>query len=450
MYVVLGLQVLCVLERSMVPHVGSPSVHVDVPGCTVVEEFCQDHLLASPSGSSHYFVLCPDKPGSQSDCSGAASQSDHSRIGSQSNSGVQVTLSVKGVLRDKPVEWSTQVPAHTVCSSERKYVLPMIVSWNKLDSMMASCLSKKASMKEEDIADMSKKLGIRCPATEFSTSCSEDALPLKVLPSLSVLPCKQPRRRAGQVKAHSRRYARKRTVSERESTMSFRSYVSDKVAGLFSSVKWVVSSFLGHQEVEGNVEGYSLDDMEMDEHAGKGLRWGEHGQLVFPSYYYSGSQPSSSRDTDTGGAPPHKRLKVNEVSPTTQGCDESDTCEEEECGASVSSQSSPGPVKLRPTDDFVEVIKLQLFNGAWPLNASFAAAMGRTLADLQRIVCETSSAPDLHLPSSSPCATAIAVVFLRQNFPKSAELLKLPLNKAESWLATHDINWDKLTDVLAQ
>ena len=447
-----GLQVVSALERSMFPHVGSPTVCVDVPGCTVEEQFCQDHLLASPSGSSHYFVLRPDKAGSQSDGSRVMSQSERSRVSSRLDHSVQVTLSVQGVMRDKPVEWTCEVTASKVASPEGKQVLPMVASWNKLDSMVVNCLSKKASVKEGDIVDMSKALGIRSPVTEFTSgaSCSGDALQLRVLPTLSVLLRKQPKREAGQVRVHGRKYPRKRKVSERENVMSIGSYVSSKVASLFSSVKWVVSSVLGRQEEEQDEEGYSLDDMEMDEHAGKGLRWGEHGQLVFPSYYYSGSQPSSSKDTTEAGAPPQKRLKMNETGSSAWDHDGSDACEEETTPASALVRS--GSMRLKPADDFVTLMKLQLCNGAWPLNSSFAAVMGRTLADLQRMVCETSAGPDPQLPASSPCATAIALLFLRRNFPGSVELLKLPLKKAESWLATHHSNWDTVhvTDTLTQ
>lgn len=437
----------------MVPYVGRPTVRVDVPGCTVEEQFCQDHLLASPSGSSHYFVLRPDKAGSQSDDSRARSQSNHSRLGSQSNHGVQAILSVQGVLRDKPVEWSSEVTASKVTSLEGRQVLPKVAAWNKLDSMVINCLSKKSSVKEEEILDMSRRLTIRCPVSEFSSGapCSGDALSLTVLPTLSVLPHKRPKREPGQVSVQSWSHSRKRKVSERENTMSIGSYFSSKVSSLFRSVKWMVSSVLGQQEEEREEEGYSLDDMVMDEHAGKGLRWGEHGQLVFPSYYYSGSQPSSSKTSVSkeSGAPPRKRLKVNEAGSSTRGHDGSDVWEERRTPtlALASSES----VQLRPADDFVDLIRLQLCNGAWPLNSNFAMVIGRRFTDLQRmVVCATSAETDPHLPASSPCATAIALVFLRQNFPRSLSLLKLPLKKAESWLATHYINWDKLTDMLTQ
>lgn len=437
----------------MVPYVGRPTVRVDVPGCTVEEQFCQYHLLASPSGSSHYFVLRPDKAGSQSDDSRARSPSNHSRLGSQSNHGVQAILSVQGVLRDKPVEWSSEVTASKVTSLEGRQVLPKVAAWNKLDSMVINCLSKKSSVKEEEILDMSRRLTIRCPASEFSSGapCSGDALSLTVLPTLSVLPHKRPKREPGQVSVQGWSHPRKRKVSERENTMSIGSYFSSKVSSLFRSVKWMVSSVLGQQEEEREEEGYSLDDMVMDEHAGKGLRWGEHGQLVFPSYYYSGSQPSSSKTSVSkeSGAPPRKRLKVNEAGSSTRDHDGSDVWEER--SAPTLALASSEPVQLRPADDFVDLIRLQLCNGAWPLNSNFAMVIGRRFTDLQRmVVCATSAETDPHLPASSPCATAIALVFLRQNFPRSLSLLKLPLRKAESWLATHYINWDKLTDMLTQ
>lgn len=437
-----SLQVVSALERSMVPHVGSPTVHVDVPGCTVEEQFCQDHLLASPSGSSHYFVLRPNK---------ASGQSDRSQVGSQSDHGVQVALSVQGVLKDKPVEWNCEVTASKSTSQEEKQVLSKVAAWKKLESMVVCCLSKKASVKEEDIVDMSKRLDIRCPVSEFSAgaSSSGDALPLRVLPTLSVLLRKRPKREAEPARL-GWRHPRKRKVSERENVMSIGGYVSSKVASLFSSVKWAVSSVLGQQEGEGDEEGYSLDDIAMDEYAEQGLRWGEHGQLVFPSYYYSGSQPSSSKASGSAGSgpPPHKRVKVNEAGSSRLDHAASDACEEG--STPTSALASSGSVQLRPVDDFVALMKLQLCNGAWPLNSSFATVIGRRSTDLQRMVCATSAVPDPHLPDSSPCATAIALVFLRQNFPSSLALLRLPLKKAESWLAAHHINWDKLTDMLTQ
>lgn len=274
-----------------------------------------------------------------------------------------------------------------------------------------------------------------------------------------------------------------------------------------STISAVSSSFMNfvnlfHSDTSSIMEGGKTidDEVELQSRRGTQLFWDEsHGEIKYPAMYYQASKSSSS--SDGGGSShhchssKHKSAKLagshhhkHQSTTTTNGhcrlgtrldiqttppsctpyrsssipaqryfLDTSSSSDDEEENLAISDSESDSSVELDweslpKTREYLPMIQMQLFSGAWPMAHEFSYAVRVPQSEINKLPLSQQSVATSATTESAAAVqknclrdldneadahfwtTALAVVCFRECFPEFENEWELIVHKGEHWI----------------
>ena len=350
--------------------------------------------------------------------------------------------------------------------------------------------SPSASELQEDMLKKSLESGIPCPFTFFEGSGKDGRQITQVLPFSSQTTTG--RNKNGIV--HQRRVSEKKRRYHRgvESQQQQNHLSSSIASSLAKSTISAVSSSLGRlvsfitPDVNAGLheEGNTIEDeVERQKRKGTQLYWDERqNEIKYPSMYYQNKSSSSgsgitqrnkhlyrtnfkplsnghhqalyhSNNTEMNGLS-HSTSSLSESSSQRYAFDTSSSSDDEDDCMTISDSESDSSIdfdwnSLPKTREYLPMIQMQLFSGAWPMVHGFSYAVRVPLGEIWKLPLLNQESGGMEktspLRKGNPqdiddetnahfWTTALAVVCFRECFPEFESEWELIVQKGEAWI----------------
>lgn len=369
-------------------------------------------------------------------------------------------------------------------------------------SALSSSPLPSASEIQKNLLGLSLESGISCPFTYFRGTATDGRKVVQALPYKQTS-VNHSKGRNG-LSLHQKRYNELRKRKHRHnnnnnSAGAQQQRMSVAAAIAKSTISVVGNSIMNfvnlfHSDVSVMEEGKTIEDeVELQKQKGTQLYWDDsRGEIRYPSTYYQENRHSSStsakhlhRSNHKMNSVGHSRTNHFRPSPTVNGhCrpvamevdaqatpissylptvpahryipDNSSSSDDEEEDFTISDSESDSSVELDwdslpKTREYLPIIQMQLFSGAWPMVHEFSYAVRVPLGEIGRLPLRQSG--NSTKPTTSPSVqqknqlqdrdeeatahfwtTALAVVCFRECFPQFEKEWELIVHKGEEWI----------------